>query len=252
MTAEAFRLAPQEYNPAIPVKDIREHPENYNQGDVGAISESMDEHGFFGAIGVQKSTGHILWGNHRYRTAVMQGAATLPGFWLDVDDDEAERILAVDNRTAALAAPDEQRLVDLLTRRAQTARGLAGTGYDGDDLDGMIAMLNGGQMPPGAPTGAGWAETDEEHEKRAAAVNSYGDRKQGGSLVEMILVYPLAERDEVGRLLDAIRRLAGDDQLRGAEVMLRALRIYHRVLSAGEGDAGMAELSAAATVPAGG
>lgn len=141
MTEPAFRITDQEYDPAIPVSGIREHPDNPNQGDVGAISESMDEHGFFGAVGVQRSTGYILWGNHRYRTAEMKGATTVPGFWLDVDDDEAGRILLVDNRASRLATFDERKLVELLTAHARTARGLSGTGYDGDDLDDLIQQL---------------------------------------------------------------------------------------------------------------
>jgi ParB-like nuclease domain len=136
-----FRVASQEFDPEIPVEGIREHPDNPNQGDVGAISESLDEHGFFGAVGVQRSTGYILWGNHRYRTAMIKGAATVPGFWLDVDDDAAGRILLVDNRTTHLATFDERKLVELLTAHARSGRGLAGTGYDGDDLDDLIQAL---------------------------------------------------------------------------------------------------------------
>lgn len=160
MTEPAFRLADQTYDPAIPVDSISEHPENYNEGDVGAISESLAEHGFYGAIGVQTSTRLILFGNHRHRTAVMQGARTLPGFWLDVDDDEARRIMAVDNRSAALARVDEGRLVALLAPLAQSSRGLAGTGYDGDDLDDMVTALQGPKPPDGFPPFGDDIDTD--------------------------------------------------------------------------------------------
>jgi hypothetical protein len=137
-----FRVADQEYDPAIPVDSIKEHPANYNFGDIGAISESMDEHGFYGAVLVQRSTGFILAGNHRHRTAVMKGAATIPGFWLDCDDDTAARILAVDNRTTHLATFDDEALVRLLAAVATTPRGLKGTGYDGDDLQDLVQQLS--------------------------------------------------------------------------------------------------------------
>lgn len=132
-----FRIADQQFDPDIPIASLREHPENYNRGDVGAISESMDEHGFYGAVLVQRSSGRILAGNHRYRTARDKGATTLPGFWLDCDDDEARRLLAVDNRTTHLATFDEAALIALLKQAQDSPRGLAGTGYD----QGALAML---------------------------------------------------------------------------------------------------------------
>lgn len=136
-----FRVADQEFDDAIPVDRITEHPKNYNQGDIGAISESMDAHGFFGAIIVQRSTGHVVAGNHRFRTAALKGAETVPGFWLDCDDDQAEAILAVDNRTSRLATFDDAALLDLLVGIAGRTGSLKGTGYDGDDLDDLRQML---------------------------------------------------------------------------------------------------------------
>jgi len=156
-----FWLAQQEYDPAIPIDQLTEHPDNYNQGDIGAISVSMDSHGFYGAVIAQRSTGRILAGNHRYRTAQVKGAHTIPGFWLECDDDEAAEILAVDNRTTHLATFDEAKLVELLTRAAHSPRGLAGTGYSGDDLDDLIQQL----QPPdlgGLGGGSGGGPNDED------------------------------------------------------------------------------------------
>jgi hypothetical protein len=241
-----FKLAEQQFDPAIPVESISEHPANPNQGDIGAISESMDAHGFYGAVLVQASTGYILAGNHRYRAARMKGAASVPGFRLDVDDDTAARILAVDNRTAKLASVDEAKLVELLTGAAMAPRGLAGTGYDGDDLDYMIGLL-GGNVNPDAGSDGGWAESEEEQAARKQAVDSYNDRSQGGAMVEMILVFTHAARAEVTALTDASRKLIGDSDLRGAEIVVRALRSYHRVLTS-RGKAA-AEIAAAAGDP---
>jgi hypothetical protein len=64
----------QEYA-IVPVDSLETHPRNVNQGDIGAIYESIGANGFYGAIVAQKSTGRILAGNHRYQAAV-QG---LPG-----------------------------------------------------------------------------------------------------------------------------------------------------------------------------
>jgi len=166
-----FRLAAQVFMEAIPVGELREHPGNANTGDVGAISESIDAHGFYGAVLVQKSSGFILAGNHRYRIAVAKGATSLPGFILDCDDDEASRLLAVDNRTTHLATTDEEALLALLIPLAQTPRGLAGTGYVGDDLDALIAAMGDGRG--GGPGLNG--DPDDVPEPPAEPVSVRGD-----------------------------------------------------------------------------
>jgi hypothetical protein len=131
-------MAPQEFDAETPIDSLHEHPSNPNLGDVGAIAESLDQHGFYGAVLVQASTGRIVAGNHRYRAAKAKGAATLPAFKLDIDDDEAERILAIDNRTTHLATMDEGKLIDLLQTAKKNPRGLAGTGYPEDALAALL------------------------------------------------------------------------------------------------------------------
>lgn len=226
MTETTFKIADQEFDPEIAVDRIAEHPENYNEGDTGAISESMDEHGMYGAVLVQKSTGFILVGNHRYRAAKAKGAASVPGFWLDVDDDEAKRIMMVDNRTARLSTFNEHQLVALLTDAASSARGLAGTGYDGDDLDDLMAALNQPYVPDDPGSDGGYAEDPEEMAKRKDAVDNYVDRKGGGALVEMILVFTVDQRAEVAELLDRAREVKQEPDARAAELVLEALRAW--------------------------
>lgn len=127
----------------VPLANLKPHPKNVNQGDFGAIQESIETNGFFGAVTANKRTGHILAGNHRYFVAKQQHADTLPVVWVDVSDEEELRILLADNRTTRLGADDESALAALLADLAQTEIGLAGTGYDGDDLDEIIGRLAG-------------------------------------------------------------------------------------------------------------
>jgi hypothetical protein len=69
--------------------------------------------------------------------------STLPVRYLEVDDEAAVRILLADNRTSDLATYDEPALAALLTDLAQQSpMQLAGTGYDGDELDSIIANLS--------------------------------------------------------------------------------------------------------------
>jgi hypothetical protein len=142
-----LKYAEQEYAQAS-VKDLRPHPKNPRQGDVGAIHESIEANGFYGAIVAQKGTGYILAGNHRYKAAVQSGAKQVPVIWLDVDEATATRVLLADNRTNDRASYDNAALAEILAELA-AGPGLEGTGYDGDDLDALIADLAGPSFEPG-------------------------------------------------------------------------------------------------------
>lgn len=123
------------------VSSLTYHPRNPNQGDVGAIAESINATGFYGALIVQQSTGHVIAGNHRLMAAAHLDAETVPVIVVDVDDETALRIMVADNRMAELATRDFDELALILVELANSS-GLDGTGYDGDDLDSLIADLD--------------------------------------------------------------------------------------------------------------
>jgi len=138
----------------VPVGELEFHPRNANEGDFGVIYESVETSGFYGALVVQRSTRHVLAGNHRLAVARKHGIPELPVIWLDVDDEQALRILTVDNRSTRLGQDNSMKLIDVLNELNQTATGLTGTGYDRDDLDNLINDLNtdldaGGGGQPG-------------------------------------------------------------------------------------------------------
>jgi ParB-like chromosome segregation protein Spo0J len=128
----------QEFVADIDITTLSEHPENPRRGNDSAVAESVEHNGFFGAVLVQKSTGYVLAGNTRLRVARADGEPTLPGFLLDVDDDEARRILLADNRMSDLAFYDDSDLVTLLANLADQEDGLLGTGYTTDQLALML------------------------------------------------------------------------------------------------------------------
>jgi len=122
----------------VPIDRLREHPSNPRRGNVDVIADSIDEHGFYGAVVAQRSTGFVLAGNHRLRAARAKGLTTVPTFLLDVDDDAARRILLVDNRASDLAEYDDELLRRLL---AELDGEYAGTGYDAAALDALLRDL---------------------------------------------------------------------------------------------------------------
>lgn len=134
------KIVKQEYR-LTRVDELRPHPLNPRQGDVGAIVDSIETNDFYGVVLVQESTGLILAGHHRWMAARQQGLKVIPVLWADVDDQHAIRILLGDNRTSDLATWDGAGLAHVLGVLAEEPGGLAGTGFTVDDLDRLNSDL---------------------------------------------------------------------------------------------------------------
>jgi hypothetical protein len=170
----------QTYDADVPVDKLFEHPENPRHGNVEAIDESMRVHGFYGAVVAQTGTGAIIAGNHRYRVAVARGEDTLPVLWLDVDDDQARRILLVDNRTGDLGGYDNEELEALLRGLlGDTDLGLAGTGYSMQDL----ADLFGGAVPDFEPDDSEQPRLDQTAPKECPQCGFTWRNGAGGEVI---------------------------------------------------------------------
>jgi len=138
------------------IDSLEPWPVNPNEGDVGAISQSVTRNGWYGVVVAQKSSRRILAGHHRIEAAQQLGQSDVPVFWHDVDDATAERIVLGDNRTNRLGRDDGAALLDMLQKVAsEPLVGLDGTGWDGDDLDELLARLNG--LCAGGSGAARWA-----------------------------------------------------------------------------------------------
>jgi len=125
----------------VEIGQVRPHPKNVRQGDIGAISESLEAHGQYRAIVVQRSTGHILAGNHTWKAAKALGWKQISAHFIDCDDEKAMRILLADNRANDLATYDDAALAAVLKELAATDDGLTGTLFDGESLDRLIADI---------------------------------------------------------------------------------------------------------------
>lgn len=125
----------------VEINEIKIHPLNPREGDIGSIIESLTHMGQYRPIVVNKATKHILSGNHTYQGAVQLGWEKIAVHWVDVDDVEEIKILIVDNRTSDLATYDPQELNKLLT-----STGLRGTGFSSEEVAEILA---GGKSKPG-------------------------------------------------------------------------------------------------------
>jgi hypothetical protein len=121
----------------VPVSKLKTYPGNPRKGDVDAIAESLEYHGQFRPIIVQKSTSYVLGGNHTFMAAKKLKWPTIKAVYLDVDDEEAKRIVLADNKLSDSAGYDSQLLAELLASVPDTA----GTGYDQQERDALLAVL---------------------------------------------------------------------------------------------------------------
>lgn len=123
---------------AININTLKPHPRNVRQGDIGAISTSLQTFGQYKPIIYQTSTKHIIAGNHTWKAAKQLGWKEIEAKPFDCDDDTALRILIADNRATDLATYDDTALLELLKELATTDNKLEGTLFDETDLQQLL------------------------------------------------------------------------------------------------------------------
>ena len=180
---------------ACPINQFKTHPRNVRQGDVGAITESLNAHGQYRAIVVQKSTGFVLAGNHTLMAAKSLGWKDIAATFVDCDDEQALRILLVDNRANDLAMYDDRALSEVLKELAATDIGLEGSLFNGDDLDDLIYRLEG--TTGNATEGNSLTEESDKYAENDTRT--------------LMLPYRVSEYTDLVTKLSAIRSSFGDD-----------------------------------------
>jgi hypothetical protein len=131
----------------VPVGDLSPHPDNANESDMRALVDSIKVNGFYTPIIASANTGYVLAGNHRLRAAIEMGSETIPTIFLDVNDEEAKRIMLADNRTTRLGHDDPIALAELLDSLFDTDLALAGTGYSTQDLNELMSSIENPYVP---------------------------------------------------------------------------------------------------------
>lgn len=227
---DQIKIAPKELNP--------------NQGDIGAITVSIENNDWYGTIvvnrGGDQTSNMILAGNHRALAAKQLGHDKLPVWWVDKTDDEAKAMLLADNRSSALATNDQAVLAELL-QDLQSKDMLHQTLYDSDDLDQILADLGtplsfGDDEVPDVPkepkTKPGDLYELGEHRLLCGDATKAEDyeRLLDGELVNLVVTDPpygvgIGEKNE---MLESVRRgnaasgkLAGDANQAESEVLWR-------------------------------
>jgi ParB-like chromosome segregation protein Spo0J len=134
----------------VPVGDLRTYHRNPRRGNTTVIAQSLTINGQYRCLAVNRGThtgrpNEVLAGNHTLMAARDLGWDTVAATYVDVDDDQAARIVAADNRTADLAEYDDRLLLELLADLPD----LDGTGYDPGDVEALEKLL--GAPPEDTP-----------------------------------------------------------------------------------------------------
>ncbi|WAB09177.1 ParB-like nuclease domain protein [Gordonia phage LittleMunchkin] len=148
----ASRTAPKPGTTSkVSVSDLALHHNNARKGNVDLIRTSLLAHGQYRPIvaNIGTHTGRpmeVLVGNHTLKAArdlasdpeVGADWSTVLVHWVDVDDDEATRILLVDNKSSDESAYDQRALFELID---SLGGDLDGTGFTDEDLSDLEALV---------------------------------------------------------------------------------------------------------------
>lgn len=121
----------------VPVGDLHTLPETSNprRGQIDRIRESLREFGFYRTVVVRKPQMTVLAGNHTVKAATAEGWDTIHATFVEVTDEQADRIVIVDNRLNDLAHNDDRVLAAML---ASFDGNLAGTGFTADEFQDLL------------------------------------------------------------------------------------------------------------------
>jgi ParB-like nuclease domain len=139
----------------VPIDQVKQHPDNPNNGDVEKLIESIQINGFYTTITADRQTGYILAGNHRYQALHALGATHIPVVWVDKDRHGTLRILVGDNATGQLAEVDRSGQAQILRELMESNVGIAGTGFDTDSYQRLLEQLLMDQQQIPTPEGFG-------------------------------------------------------------------------------------------------
>jgi len=131
----------------VPIEELAPHPLNPRRHDLSAIQASLRAFGQqrpvlvvpAGRIDANRST--IVAGHGTTEGARAEGWTHIAVLQSDLSDEDIDRYLAADNRTSDLGTYDDRQLMGLL-ERLDGEQAYEGTGYGGDDLAELRALLN--------------------------------------------------------------------------------------------------------------
>ncbi len=132
---------------AQPITNLKPLPGNPRRGNVEAVAKSYDQFGQRKPL-VALKDGTVIAGNHQLKAAQQLGWTEIAVVFVDDDEATAKAYALADNRTADLGTYDDEALAELISDIAHDADLLMASGYTAEDLDALIAGIDGVQIDP--------------------------------------------------------------------------------------------------------
>lgn len=121
----------------VAIDSLVEYPDNPRTNDIDKIAESLDEHGQYRPLTVNKNGNVILTGNHTWLAMKKLGWETCLVTFIDVDELKAKKIVLVDNRLNDIAEYDSELLSQMLQELVDSGD-LIGTGFVTEEIDELL------------------------------------------------------------------------------------------------------------------
>jgi DNA modification methylase len=143
---------PRRYEANVALDSLREWPGNPKDHDIGAIMESMQQNGIYkGLFAMDDENRRILAGHGTKEALIHLGVTEIDVVWVGgLTMKAARRIVVADNRIPQLGGWNEPALYDMM-RLSMSEDGVAGTGYDDDDIERMRKLLDADKTAPQEP-----------------------------------------------------------------------------------------------------
>ncbi|UVF61511.1 ParB-like nuclease domain protein [Gordonia phage DalanDe] len=126
----------------VPIVQLKMFGKNPNRGDTATIMESIKHNGQFRpvVVNIGNYTGkhnEILAGNHTYMAMRKLGREEILASFVDVNEDQARRIVLADNETAAKGNVKDDIVAELLGSLSD----YTGTGYTEAEVNAIFADM---------------------------------------------------------------------------------------------------------------
>lgn len=226
----------------IPLEELEPYPGNARKGDKAVLAGSLETNGQYRSLIVRlmdDGTRVVLCGNNTLEALEYAGAQAARCEIVRCDDATALRVNLVDNAANDRATYDDEARARLI---AELDGAVTGSGYTEDEADAILARY---EEPEIVHVEEQTAEYNDDAEEREARKRKHGgdDSKtyESRGVRDVFLALPLAEADELGRLIMALREIWG--ALDQGTVLLRAARVAQAALEQGD-DLTRADLAA--------
>jgi hypothetical protein len=138
-------IAPDLDNLRVSIDSLTPYRRNPRRHALDAYVESLTTNGQYRPIVVNRRTSEVLAGNGLLAAALRLGWTEVAVTFVDVEEDEAARIVLADNRIAELGTFHQGDLATLVASIGD----LQGTGYEPGDLASLVVGVRNGDEDPG-------------------------------------------------------------------------------------------------------